>query len=280
MTSMQWVLGIGAQKAGTTWLADYFARHPDVFSPKLKEMHFFDQLLLDDFREPVKRRFEREILEASGLEERNELAERIALTGNIEKYKTFYSSRKGKSSHVFDITPSYAMLNESHFSMIKSELKSVKCVFVMRNPTDRVWSQLKMREKLSYGEKPARDSIPTVADDPMVINRTQYVKTLNAVKNAMSSDNIFTCFYESIFESHQQGVDTLKSMSSFLELSFQEPDFSDVSNKGSQGKLSPSERYTLLQQLKPIYVDCMTAFGLENLPESWKEDLSCLGYPH
>ena len=35
-------LGIGAQKAGTTWLAANLRRHPDVFIPERKELHFFD----------------------------------------------------------------------------------------------------------------------------------------------------------------------------------------------------------------------------------------------
>ncbi|HET7207519.1 MAG TPA: sulfotransferase domain-containing protein [Terriglobales bacterium] len=33
---------VGAQKAGTTSLADYLTAHPDVIPPKWKEVHFFD----------------------------------------------------------------------------------------------------------------------------------------------------------------------------------------------------------------------------------------------
>jgi Sulfotransferase domain len=33
---------IGAQKSGTTWLAAMLAQHPEIFSPKVKELHFFD----------------------------------------------------------------------------------------------------------------------------------------------------------------------------------------------------------------------------------------------
>lgn len=36
-------LGIGAQKAGTTWLADNLRVHPDVHIPEDKELHFFDK---------------------------------------------------------------------------------------------------------------------------------------------------------------------------------------------------------------------------------------------
>ena len=35
---------IGAQKAGTTWLARVLARHDDVFVTPVKEIHYFDQL--------------------------------------------------------------------------------------------------------------------------------------------------------------------------------------------------------------------------------------------
>lgn len=34
---------LGAQKAGTTWLAAMLRQHPEVFIPQRKELHFFDQ---------------------------------------------------------------------------------------------------------------------------------------------------------------------------------------------------------------------------------------------
>ena len=36
-------LGIGAQKAGMTWLAQHLSRHPNVFMPEKKELHYFDR---------------------------------------------------------------------------------------------------------------------------------------------------------------------------------------------------------------------------------------------
>ena len=35
-------LGIGAQKAGTTWIFENLQRHPDVQFPGGKEIHFWD----------------------------------------------------------------------------------------------------------------------------------------------------------------------------------------------------------------------------------------------
>ena len=35
---------VGAQKAGTTWLARMLARHPDLFITPVKEIHYFDNI--------------------------------------------------------------------------------------------------------------------------------------------------------------------------------------------------------------------------------------------
>ena len=36
-------LGIGAQKAGTTWLSHNLQLHPEVWMPPVKELHYFDE---------------------------------------------------------------------------------------------------------------------------------------------------------------------------------------------------------------------------------------------
>jgi hypothetical protein len=35
------LLGVGAQKAGTSWLYRYLKSHPEIFMSPIKEMHFF-----------------------------------------------------------------------------------------------------------------------------------------------------------------------------------------------------------------------------------------------
>lgn len=36
-------IGIGAQRAATTWIHDCLCRHPDLYLPDVKEVHFFDE---------------------------------------------------------------------------------------------------------------------------------------------------------------------------------------------------------------------------------------------
>lgn len=38
---------IGMQKAGTTWLAANLSKHPAVWVPPIKEIHYFDEVHVD-----------------------------------------------------------------------------------------------------------------------------------------------------------------------------------------------------------------------------------------
>ena len=42
LAGRSFVIGVGAQKAGTTWLFEYLGQHPDVAMSPIKELHFFD----------------------------------------------------------------------------------------------------------------------------------------------------------------------------------------------------------------------------------------------
>ena len=41
-------IGIGAQKAGTTWLHRNLQAHPGIWMPKEKELHYFDEKITQE----------------------------------------------------------------------------------------------------------------------------------------------------------------------------------------------------------------------------------------
>ena len=45
-------VGIGAQKAGTTWLGHNLQLHPEIWMPKIKELHYFNERI-DDPKNPL-----------------------------------------------------------------------------------------------------------------------------------------------------------------------------------------------------------------------------------
>lgn len=101
-------IGIGAQKSGTTWLANNLEKHPSVNIPFRKEHHYWNNAF-------------------------PELS--------IERYL----NRFNKASLVEgEITPAYAFLPISVIEKIKEVSPEIKLIYCLRNPVDRAWSSAKM----------------------------------------------------------------------------------------------------------------------------------------
>ena len=104
-------LGIGAQKAGTTWLYEQLRLHPDISFPAGKEVHFWDL------------QYER----------------------GIEWYRPLFTHDKCKC--LGEITPAYAMLSKVHIEEIRDINPSLKIIYILRNPIHRAWSSALMALK-------------------------------------------------------------------------------------------------------------------------------------
>mgnify|MGYP001559679772 CR=1 FL=1 len=105
-------LGIGAQKAGTSWLHANLAQHPRVRFPGGKELHFWNRDRprgLDFYR-----------AQFAG-------AERGVLQG--------------------DITPAYATLSVEQIAEIAQEFPRLRIFFLLRHPVERAWSSARMALK-------------------------------------------------------------------------------------------------------------------------------------
>ena len=107
------LLGVGAQKAGTSWLHDQLDRRKDTDFGFLKEYHVFDALELEHFSSfrpknptPLKWRTWR----------------RARFMERPERYFDYFTSRLKPSNIRLtgDITPSYAGLSAQSFQRIKN----------------------------------------------------------------------------------------------------------------------------------------------------------------
>jgi hypothetical protein len=108
-------LGIGAQKAGTTWLHHNLQKHPEIWVPTREdlpkgktEVHYFDKWLdkglLDD-----------------------------------RSYALLFERGRGRITG--DITPAYSILDERRIHHAHTLMPDAKIIFLMRNPVERTWSQ-------------------------------------------------------------------------------------------------------------------------------------------
>ncbi|MEO1144573.1 MAG: sulfotransferase [Cyanobacteria bacterium J06638_22] len=160
-------LGIGMPKAGTDWLYDQLDVHPQFWMPPLKELHFFDYVQPASLYERghSSHKVWKRLNNAS--ERREEFARRMqdtrgrtyshrddafldrvsALLCNgfsIEDYKTLFEVKEPLISG--DITPAYCTLDEKNIEYVAKNLApNLKLVLLIRNPVERLWSQLCMQ---------------------------------------------------------------------------------------------------------------------------------------
>jgi hypothetical protein len=102
-------LGIGAQKAATTWLWHNLESHPAIAFPAGKEVHFWDQ-----HRE----------------------------RGTGWWLGLFADARPGCKQG--EITPAYALLDENTIRCIKAVAPELRLFYSIRNPIGRAWSSALM----------------------------------------------------------------------------------------------------------------------------------------
>ena len=172
------IVGIGAQKAGTSWLHENLSDHPSLWAPPFKELHFFDFKFTEDSRKwaqwHVKSNLRR-LLKASPIEPARKaylvsLMEEPLLNGNWYK-RIFSAAEEGKIG--FDVTPEYCSLPENGIEFFGRFLGSPKVIYIIRDPIERAISQIKMnmhRKKLSFQdlstwEKMARDPVIKLRGD-------------------------------------------------------------------------------------------------------------------
>lgn len=140
---------VGAEKAGTTWLHGVLARHPDVFVPDVKELHFFNAFdsngrRLDGFQR------------------------------GLDWYADQFAER-GTARAWGEATPLYFCDPEAP-ARITTTLPEVRILLVLRNPIARTWSHYRMAAAKGHLRGTLEDRID--ARDPRLIARSHYADDL------------------------------------------------------------------------------------------------------
>ena len=109
------MFGLGATRAGSTWLYRYLSNHPDCALPRIKELHYFDALDLDGRDHQIKRMTriiaQSEEAVASGkpaarlrLSEARAMLDLLKRDEDIDAYLALVQTGRGATLHG-DITP-------------------------------------------------------------------------------------------------------------------------------------------------------------------------------
>ena len=285
------LFGIGAQKAGTTWLYDYLSSSPEVHFCRNKELHYFDvraghgKLSLDirtkilrDLAETLQNQGPR--LRPQTLDRAQEMLDLLRIYTGSESgperhapYLAYLLEGWNEQKVVADITPAYAILTRRDFSDMAS-IGQAKFVFIMRDPVSRMWSQIRMAvstaqknaspEALAEGcAERARMLIDT--GRLKNIERADYRRTLTELEAAVGETRRLYVFYEDLFSGKAPG-----QICDFLGIDRMPHDGTRRVNEGAKIPLPPELEAIFRETFEPQYRLVRERFGAA-VPESWRE---------
>jgi hypothetical protein len=211
-------VGIGAQKAGTTWLSHNLQLHPEIWMPGIKELHYFNERVNDPRN--VVSRLHGKITGKGAVDRRwrRQVRKRLLRQWKHPSLEDFlwdfryYAGAPGDGWYTSlfapgrgmvrgEITPAYSTLGPDSIARVHDLLPEAKVIFMMRNPIERAWSQLVMRlDKAGRGEVgPSRHrKLQRNFEREGYRARTDYLQTLENWSAFYPQERIFVGFLEDV----------------------------------------------------------------------------------
>jgi hypothetical protein len=255
-------LGIGAQKAGTTWLHRNLALHPDVWLPPVKEIHFFDEVHI-----PAHKRWTAtQRRDRGSVVLRNYLARTPEVERDLRHIALLEDFIEGPASdnwygRLFGIadpaqisgefTPEYSNLPEDGIRHVLRLSPEVKLILSLRDPIERCWSHIRMDAKRRGGlDLPALERLSASEN---VLARSDYPTILANWKKFVPGDRILAVFMDDIAA---EPLLVLRQVCDFLGVAFPPKSFAKASlpvHRGEKAGMPPTVHAILKERLRPVY---------------------------
>lgn len=268
------VLGAGAQKAGTTWLHAYLSHFDDVDFGPIKEYHVWDGLSVPEFVEfdarsvaiGPRRRLRHLWRGLKGLSQ-EDIFLRRRLQSRPDRYFDFFAGLLAQDGIRLtgDITPAYCALPVDTLRLIRDGFARrgirTRAVFLMRDPVERCLSAVRMYKRGGRSRQGVDVSLP---DDDMLLRyvetdqarlRTDYPATLDRLEAVFGPEDLLIGFYESMFE-----PGFFADLNRFFGCK-PDPDFiSRRFNTTERAEIPDALRAGAAERMRPIYEACAERF--------------------
>ena len=204
---------IGTAKSGTTWLHRNLKRHPDIWLPPFKELHYFDHLsstptaiyLLSRRWGSVKlRRIAKRLWHEKG-QDIGWFVRYLFLPRSDNWYASLFSPSMGQIAG--EICPHYDTLDEKMVTHIHTLMPNLKIIYLLRNPIHKMWSQVAMYYRKYYHKSldaVAEESIKEVLDKLMINKPSYYVKILQIWESIYPKEQLFIGYFEQLQQNPHQ----------------------------------------------------------------------------
>jgi hypothetical protein len=275
------IIGIGAQRTGTGWLAIYLAEHPEIYMSTTKELHFFDakydarfehfdlkmQTRLATF-DQLAEKMKHSPNPNTRRKRKDDLVDRVAMRSD-DDYLAFFNKRVSSERAFCEISPSYAMLSSEIFRRMGGIHTDVRFIYIMRNPADRIWSQIRFQKKRL--EIAIAEFELCLQRDEMVM-RTDYASTIEAITAAIPRHKILFLFHEQLFS-----ATAASRICQFIGVSPRDGRYRErVNATGLQAAMTRDMRRLAYQRFASVYSYVETFFH-GDIPENWKLDMRAFG---
>ena len=213
-------LGIGAARAGTSWVAAQLAAHPQIRMDR-KEIHFFDRKLRapaasGSARDRIDRlRYLARFVRARG-------GGRGGARGDAKGGGQRGTLRGGRIRG--EMTPAYAILEPAVIRRVADWMPDARLIFMMRDPIERAWSQARNgfpRWRGTPLESVSREELIAYFDSDPVRRRSDYATCLRAWFEHFPRGQFFFGFLDEI---RDRPADLMRDLLGFLEAEVAETD--------------------------------------------------------
>jgi hypothetical protein len=271
------VLGVGAQKAGTTWLHKLLTRQNGANFGPLKEYHFLTKIdnspTLLHFLSSLKKRLR-------GITKHSPLTASGIKSYDIYRYVRFFKTLVSNDSARLtgDITPAYAFVSADTFQKVATKLRAegflIRVIFLMRDPVERCWSASKMhynnpeifftKKELELNFSEIEYLLMKYAESSFRA-RTEYQHTVNTLRTVFTDEEIFISLFEEFFTD-----DSINALSRFLGIELINVNLDDRINTSSKQISVPEEiQKSIALKYKDTYAFCEEEFGSERIRRLW-----------
>ena len=204
------ILGLGNQRCGTTWLYKYLNFSNRFDGGILKEYHIWDGLDIPAFRE-------HRLISA----EENSSAEnqiRYQMQQNPDFYFNYFTSLYSEKCNLSaDITPSYSGLDKSRLKFIKHDFARrgvpVKVVISIRNPVERIKSAVQFnldrqnyREGIERGTTDFGTALEQYYPTAHCQIRTNYHEMIERALDIFGRRNVYIAIFETMFSASEIAI--------------------------------------------------------------------------
>jgi hypothetical protein len=152
-------IGIGVQRAATSWAYSMLWQHPEIYMPR-KEMHFFDA------KEPH----------------------------DIAAYRAaFAPAEAGQLRGEF--TPDY-ISSPRAMDLIHEHCPDAKLIVFLREQTDRTFSAYQLFR--SHGHFEGVSFLQAISEESSLVSKSLYAPQFEKVLGLYSRENVFVCLHDSV----------------------------------------------------------------------------------